>query len=84
MKEEIVEAPSAMPPPRTVSPAVGAAAAETFGERASHYRWVICGLLFFATTINYVDRQVLGILSKDLQAALGWKRVAVRQYRRRL
>ncbi|HEX9422027.1 MAG TPA: hypothetical protein VF899_02210, partial [Pyrinomonadaceae bacterium] len=31
------------------------------------YRWVICGLLFFATTVNYIDRQVLGILSKDLQ-----------------
>jgi MFS transporter, ACS family, hexuronate transporter len=38
----------------------------------SHMRWTICGLLFFATTINYIDRQVLGILSKDLQAALGW------------
>ena len=35
-------------------------------------RWTICALLFFATTINYIDRQVLGILSKDLQAALGW------------
>ena len=50
----------------------GAARVETLGTRMSHYRWVICGLLFFATTINYVDRQVLGILSKDLQHALGW------------
>ncbi len=31
------------------------------------YRWVICALLFFATTINYVDRQVLGILAPTLQ-----------------
>ena len=50
----------------------GAVRVETLGTRIGHYRWVICGLLFFATTINYVDRQVLGILSKDLQHALGW------------
>jgi MFS transporter, ACS family, hexuronate transporter len=37
-----------------------------------HYRWVICALLFFGTTINYVDRQVLGILARDLQNAIGW------------
>src|SRR5215470_15168055 len=37
-----------------------------------HYRWMICGLLFFATTINYVDRQVIGILEKDLRTIIGW------------
>jgi MFS transporter, ACS family, hexuronate transporter len=37
-----------------------------------HYRWVICALLFFATTINYIDRQVLGILASPLQKELGW------------
>ncbi len=31
----------------------------------SHYRWKICGLLFFATTINYLDRQVLSVIWKD-------------------
>lgn len=36
------------------------------------YRWRICALLFFATTINYVDRQVLGILKPELSATLGW------------
>jgi MFS transporter, ACS family, hexuronate transporter len=36
------------------------------------YRWVICALLFFATTINYVDRQVLGFLAPDLQRSIGW------------
>lgn len=36
------------------------------------YRWTICALLFFATTINYVDRQVLGILAPTLQRELGW------------
>jgi MFS transporter, ACS family, aldohexuronate transporter len=49
--------------------------APTLGERVGRYRWVICGLLFFATTVNYVDRQVLGILSKDLKAAIGWSEV---------
>src|SRR5215211_5721228 len=48
---------------------------ETLGERVGRYRWVICGLLFFATTVNYVDRQVLGILSKDLKASIGWTEV---------
>ena len=36
------------------------------------YRWTIVALLFFATTINYVDRQVLGILAPTLQRTLGW------------
>jgi len=40
--------------------------------RVGHYRWVICALLFFATTINYIDRQVLGILASPLQKELGW------------
>ncbi|MBV8842475.1 MAG: MFS transporter [Bryobacterales bacterium] len=40
--------------------------------KASRYRWRICALLFFATTINYVDRQVLGVLAPDLQRIIGW------------
>jgi len=39
------------------------------------FRWVICALLFFATTINYIDRQVLGILAPDLQKSIGWSEV---------
>lgn len=35
-------------------------------------RWVVCGMLFFATTINYIDRQVLSILKPLLQDELGW------------
>jgi len=35
-------------------------------------RWYICGLLFFATTVNYIDRQVLGILKPVLERELGW------------
>jgi MFS transporter, ACS family, hexuronate transporter len=36
------------------------------------YRWRICALLFFATTLNYLDRQVIGILAPDLQSSLHW------------
>jgi len=36
------------------------------------YRWTICALIFMATTINYVDRQVLGILAPTLSKELGW------------
>lgn len=41
-------------------------------ESIGRYRWVICALLFFATTINYMDRQVLGILAPTLQKEIGW------------
>ena len=34
-------------------------------EKAGKYRWIICSLLFFATTINYLDRQVLSLTWKD-------------------
>jgi ACS family hexuronate transporter-like MFS transporter len=47
--------------------------AETPEEaRPASYRWTICALLFVATTINYVDRQVLGILAPTLQRELHW------------
>ncbi|HEU4711078.1 MAG TPA: MFS transporter [Pyrinomonadaceae bacterium] len=55
--------------------AAPALAGETAGERIGRYRWVICALLFFATTVNYVDRQVLGILAKDLKLEIGWTEV---------
>jgi ACS family hexuronate transporter-like MFS transporter len=38
----------------------------------TNYRWTICALLFVATTINYIDRQVLGILAPTLQRELSW------------
>lgn len=56
----------------TASSLRSANAGEAMISRIGHYRWVICGLLFFATTINYVDRQVLGFLAPDLQRAIGW------------
>ena len=36
------------------------------------YRWTICGLLFFATTVNYLDRQVLSLLAPSLSKEFGW------------
>lgn len=38
----------------------------------TRHRWTICALLFFATTINYIDRQVIGILKPTLSAEFGW------------
>src|SRR4029079_52356 len=45
---------------------------ESAVARRGRVRWVICALLFFGTTINYIDRQVLGILAPDLQREIGW------------
>jgi MFS transporter, ACS family, aldohexuronate transporter len=46
--------------------------ASVVGPRIGRFRWTICALLFFATTINYIDLQVLGILAPDLQKEIGW------------
>jgi ACS family hexuronate transporter-like MFS transporter len=40
--------------------------------RTSRYRWLICGLLFAATAINYVDRQIIGVLKPTLQHEFAW------------
>jgi len=40
--------------------------------KTGNYRWVICALLFFATTINYVDRQILGYLKPTLEVEFNW------------
>ena len=45
------------------------------GWFARNYRWTICALLFFAAVINYVDRQIIGILKPVLQAELGWNEI---------
>jgi len=37
------------------------------------YRWVICALLFAATAINYIDRQMIGVLKPTMQVELGWR-----------
>ena len=44
-------------------------------EGAGNFRWVICALLFLAATINYVDRQVIGLLKPMLQQQFGWSEI---------
>jgi len=44
-------------------------------SRIGHFRWVICALLLFGTTKNYMDRQVLGILKDTLQHDFGWNEI---------
>jgi MFS transporter, ACS family, hexuronate transporter len=58
----------------SVPPGTRVAAPVVTGS-GGHYRWVICGLLFFAATINYIDRQVISILKPTLQAEFGWSEI---------
>lgn len=41
-------------------------------NKMSNYRWTICALLFFATTVNYLDRQVLSLLHPLLEKEFNW------------
>ena len=52
----------------TATPSTAKAITTAVGK----YRWTICGLLFFATTINYLDRQVLSLLQPRLAEEYGW------------
>ncbi len=45
---------------------------EQDSEKMSNYRWVICGLLLAAMSINYIHRQTLGLLKSDLQHVFHW------------
>ncbi len=49
--------------------------APALAGRVGRLRWTICGLLFLAATINYIDRQVIGILKPTLQAEFGWSEI---------
>ena len=44
-------------------------------QKPTAMRWWICALLFFATTINYIDRQVFAILAPQLQIEIGWSEI---------
>src|SRR5712692_11344356 len=50
---------------------VSAEPASPLGAR----RWMICGLLLFAATVNYMDRQVIALLKPTLQLQFGWTEV---------
>lgn len=41
-------------------------------EKMTNYRWIICSMLFFATTVNYLDRQVLSLLQPVLEEEFHW------------
>src|SRR5450755_3150622 len=51
------------------APVIVSAAPE---PRMTNYRWVVCALLFFATTINYIDRQILALIKPILDDQLHW------------
>lgn len=40
--------------------------------KQGRFRWVVCGLLFFSVAVNYIDRNIIGILKMDLSRELGW------------
>jgi MFS transporter, ACS family, hexuronate transporter len=44
-------------------------------NKIGNYRWLIVTFLFFATTINYIDRQIIGILKPYVEDDLGWSEV---------
>ena len=89
MKHEISETEQAVALPKSLSDVTppqtagaGVTGAPTtlnsggLRERIGRYRWTICALLFFAATINYIDRQVIGILKPTLKSELGWDEIA--------
>lgn len=58
--------------PYEIQQAMALKGTQRFTPNVGAYRWRVCALLFFATTINYIDRQVLGILAPQLQKDLHW------------
>ena len=48
---------------------------DTTPQNPGRVRWLVCALLFFAATVNYMDRQVIGLLKPTLQAELGWTEI---------
>jgi ACS family hexuronate transporter-like MFS transporter len=61
--------------PARPADATTASVSATAIARVGYQRWVICALLFFAATINYIDRQVIGLLKPTLQAQFGWSEI---------
>jgi ACS family hexuronate transporter-like MFS transporter len=43
-----------------------------YSHGLGRYRWLICALLFLATTVNYIDRQILSLLKEILDKEIGW------------
>ena len=51
------------------------ASADSGGGPVTKFRWVICTFLLFGATINYMDRQILGVFKTTLQQDLGWNEI---------
>jgi ACS family hexuronate transporter-like MFS transporter len=64
-----ISARTAAPMPGTDAPAAAPPA------RVGRIRWRVCAMLLAATTINYIDRQVLGVLAPFLQTEIGWNEI---------
>src|SRR5260370_2652372 len=70
-----------IPPPSALAGAnldsvrAGALSRADASTRAGYFRWVICALLLFGVTKNYIDRQVLGVLKGTLQHEFGWNEI---------
>ncbi len=58
--------------PATIGTQAGPAPVTAAAANAGRYRWVIVALLFAATAINYIDRQMIGVLKPTLVAEFGW------------
>lgn len=56
-------------------PSLSNSAKHTAYPSHGNVRWMICGLLFFAASVNYMDRQVIGLLKPTLQAQFGWTEI---------
>src|SRR3954466_5243848 len=54
------------------SPKTSPAVAMPARPAGGNFRWTICGLLFFSVAINYIDRNIIGILKSPLSKELGW------------
>lgn len=61
-----------MPPVGTPHNSPAPLAPDSFAENVTRFRWLICFLLFAATTVNYIDRQILALLKPTLDIELGW------------
>jgi ACS family hexuronate transporter-like MFS transporter len=62
-------------PTSLTTPAKVELSVKTFTPPAGYYRWMVCALLFFAATVNYMDRQVIGLLKPTLQSQIGWNEI---------
>ena len=68
--------PSALAAAENLDPTlVGERVAAPVSARVGYFRWVICALLLFGVTKNYIDRQVLGVLKNTLQHDFGWNEI---------